>query len=59
MESLDLILDKAVEVYSLDTLLAFASFPFYKTIVFYFYLAITGSYLGVIYWGMKVDDIMH
>ncbi|CAD8210006.1 unnamed protein product [Paramecium octaurelia] len=59
MESLDYLLDKASQVYSLDTLLAFASFPFYKTIVFYFYLLMTGGYAYVVYWGMKVDQAMY
>ncbi|CAD8165454.1 unnamed protein product [Paramecium pentaurelia] len=58
MESLNLIADKAAQVFSLDTLLAFGSFPFYKTIVFYFYLGITGIYLWVVYWGVKVDNEM-
>ncbi|CAD8121951.1 unnamed protein product [Paramecium sonneborni] len=59
MESLDYLLDKASQVYSLDTLLAFASFPFYKTIVFYFYLFMTGGYAYVVYWGMKVDHVYY
>ena len=59
MESLDYIMDKVNEIYSLDTLLAFVSFPFYKTFIFYFYLFITGSYLSAIYWGMKVDGKMY
>jgi hypothetical protein len=59
MESLDYILDKASQVYSLDTLSAFLTFPFYKTVVFYFYLLITGTYLYAIFWGMKVDSIMY
>lgn len=42
----------------MDTFLAFGSFPFYKTIVFYFYLAITGIYLWVVYWGVKIDNAM-
>ncbi|CAD8121927.1 unnamed protein product [Paramecium sonneborni] len=58
MESLNLIADKAAKVFSLDTLLAFGSFPFYKTIVFYFYLGITGIYISVVYWGVKVDNAM-
>ena len=58
MESLDYLMDKAAEVYSLNTLLAFASFPFYKTIIFYFYLLMTGGYAYIVYWGMKVDHVM-
>ena len=58
MESLDYLMDKAAEVFSLDTLLAFASFPFYKTVVFYFYLLMTGAYIYLVYWGMKVDHVM-
>ncbi|CAD8190791.1 unnamed protein product [Paramecium octaurelia] len=58
MESLNFIADKAAQVFSLDTLLAFGSFPFYKTAVFYFYLLITGIYIGVVYWGVKVDNAM-
>lgn len=42
----------------MDTLLAFGSFPFYKTLVFYFYLAITGVYIYVVYWGVRVDNAM-
>ncbi|CAD8121269.1 unnamed protein product [Paramecium sonneborni] len=59
MESLDYLLDKASQVYSLDTLLAFASFPFYKTIAFYFYLFMTGGYAYFVYWGMKVDHVFY
>jgi hypothetical protein len=58
MESLNYILDKAEETFSLNTLLAFGSFPFYKTVVFYFYILITCIYLVVVYWGVKADNIM-
>ncbi|CAD8072273.1 unnamed protein product [Paramecium primaurelia] len=58
MESIDQILDKASQVFSLTTLEAFATFPFYQTIIFYFYVTITVLYLSIVYWGIKVDNQM-
>lgn len=58
MESIDKILNKGSQIFSLNTLEAFASFPFYKTIIFYFYITITGLYVYIVYWGIKVDTLM-
>ncbi|CAD8190779.1 unnamed protein product [Paramecium octaurelia] len=55
MESIDQIIDKGSQIFSSNTLDAFATFPFYKTIIFYFYIGITGLYLTIVYWGMRVD----
>lgn len=35
------------------------SFPFYKTVIFYFYLSITSGYIALVIWGMRVDHIMY
>ncbi|CAD8121931.1 unnamed protein product [Paramecium sonneborni] len=58
MESIDYILDKGNQIFSLNTLENFASFPFYQTIIFYFYVTITALYLGIVYWGIRVDAEM-
>jgi hypothetical protein len=42
----------------MDALAAFLTFPFYKAVIFYFYLTITISYLYIIYWGLKADNLM-
>lgn len=59
MEQLEFIADRASEVFSTDTFLAFGTFPFYKASIFYIYILITLIYIYVVFWGMKVDKAFY